>query len=45
LQILLATILPAEDLQSLTAEGAGWSEAEAIAFVIEYLIFQKKSEA
>ncbi len=45
LQNLLATTLPAEDRQSLTAEGAGWSEAEAIALVIEYLFVQKNSDA
>jgi predicted ATPase/DNA-binding winged helix-turn-helix (wHTH) protein len=45
LQNVLATTLPAEDRQSLAAEGAGWSEAEAVALVIEYLIVQKNSEA
>jgi predicted ATPase/DNA-binding winged helix-turn-helix (wHTH) protein len=45
LQNLLATTLPAEDRQSLAAEGAGWSEAEAVALVIEYLIVQKNSDA
>jgi predicted ATPase/DNA-binding winged helix-turn-helix (wHTH) protein len=45
LRNLLATNLPAEDRQSLAAEGAGLREAEAITLVTECLIVQQNSDA